>query len=243
MAGVELDGGKDGLTSRGSRGGSNGSRGNGGVGSRGDGSNQVVSGVGNRGDLGRPPGASDHAVTEVVGNVGDAVVAGLVNVGVAAGDTVAVGGSALLGGVVDVLVTVGGVAGLVLGSVLAAGHLGSNGSNSNSSRSDSNSRSSSNGNGSSSVVSCRGNAVGAVASSVATVSVAKASVANGDWVLGRGGCQGGGEQSLKLVWFAQLKKKLSDLHNKHDKCDILINILKALTKNFMMTVVRCVAKR
>ena len=210
MAGVELDGGEDGLTSRGSRGGSNGSRGNGSVGSRGDGSNEVVSGIGNGGDLGGPPGASDHAVTEVVGNIGHAVVAGLINVGVAAGDTVAVGGSALLGGVVDVLVAVGGVAGLVLGPVLAAGHLRGNGSNSNrgsnSSRSHSNGRSSSNGNGSSSVVGCRSNTVGAVASSVGTWSVAKASVADRDWVLGRGGCQGGGEQSLKLVLFAQLKK-------------------------------------
>ena len=208
MAGVELDGGEDGLTSRGSRGGSNGSRGNGSVGSRGDGSNEVVSGVGNRGDLGGPPGASDHAVTEVVGNVGHAVVAGLINVGVAAGDTVAVGSSALLGRVVDVLVAVGGVAGLVLGPVLAAGHLRSNGSNCCNGSNSGHSRSSSNGNGSSSVVSCRSNTVGAVASSVGTWSVAKASVADRDWVLGRGGCQGGGEQSLKLVLFAQLKKAL-----------------------------------
>merc|ERR1719239_576373 len=103
-------------------------------------------------------------------------MAGLINVGVAAGDTVAVGGSALLGGVVDVLVAVGGVAGLVLGPVLAAGHLRGNWSNSN-----------------------RGsNTVGAVASSVGTWSVAKASVADRDWVLGRGGCQGGGEQSKEL---------------------------------------------
>ena len=208
MAGVELDGGEDGLTSRGSRGGSNGSRGNGGVGSRGDGSNEVVSGVGNRGDLGGPPGASDHAVTEVVGNIGHAVVAGLINVGVAAGDTVAVGGSALLGGVVDVLVTVGSVARLVLGPVLAAGHLGSNGSDRCNRGNSGDSRSSSNGDGSSSVVGCRSNTVGAVASSVGTWSVAKASVADRDWVLGRGGCQGGGEQSLKLVLFAQLKKAL-----------------------------------
>merc|ERR550517_2035115 len=179
-----------------------GSRGDGSVGSRGDGSNKVVSGVGNGGDLGGPPGTSDHTVTEVVRNVGDAVVAGLINIGVAAGDTVAVGSSALLGGVVDVLVAVGGVAGLVLGPELAAGHLGGNGSNSNrgsnSSRSHSNGRSSSNGHGSSSVVSCRSDTVGAVASSVGTWSVAKASVADRDWVLGRGGCQGGGEQSKEL---------------------------------------------
>merc|ERR1719222_1731594 len=113
MAGVQLDGGEDG-------GGSN----VGGVGSRGDGTNELVSksSVGNRGNLCRPPGASDHTVAEVVGHVGDAVVAGLIHVGVAAGDTVAVGTSALLGGVVDVLVTVGSVARLVLGPVLAAGH-------------------------------------------------------------------------------------------------------------------------
>ena len=196
MAGVQLDGGEDGVTSRGGGRGSNSSGSNmGGVGSRGDGTDGVSS-VGSRGKLGRPPGTSDHTVAEVVGNVGHAVVAGLVNVGVAAGDTVAVGSSALLGSVVDVLVAVGGVAGLVLGPVLAAGHLRGNGSNSNRG---SNSRSSSNGNGSSSVVDCRSNTVGAVASSVGTWSVAKASVADRDWVLGRGGCQGGGEQSLKSV--------------------------------------------
>merc|ERR1719221_2148668 len=127
MTRVQLDGGQDGVTGGGSGGGSDGSGGDGGVGGGSDGSDEVVAGVGNGGDLGGPPGAADHTVTKVVGDVGDAVVPGLVDVGVAAGDAVAVGSAALLGGVVDVLVTVGGVAGLVLGSVLAAGHLGGDG--------------------------------------------------------------------------------------------------------------------
>ena len=190
MAGVQLDGGEDGLTSRGGgRGGNGGGSNVGGIGSRCD-------GVGNRGNLGRPPGASDHTVTEVVGDVGHAVVAGLVHVGVAAGDTVAVGGSALLGGVVDVLVTVSSVARLVLGPVLAAGHLGSNGSNSG------HSRSSSNGDGSGGLVSSSDAVVGGGSNTVGAVgslgSVTKASsVGNG--VLGGGGCQGGGEQNLRSV--------------------------------------------
>merc|ERR1712158_154970 len=180
MAGVQLDGGEDGLTSRGSSRGSNGSGSNvGGVGSRGDGTDDVVSSIGNRGNLGRPPGASDHTVAEIVSNVGHAVVAGLVNVGVAAGDAVAVGSSALLGGVVDVLVTVGSVARLVLGPVLAAGHLGSNGSNRCNRSNSSHSRSSSNSNGSGSVVGSGSNTVGAVSS---VGSVAKASSV-GNWVL------------------------------------------------------------
>merc|ERR1719210_1225661 len=125
MTRVQLDGGQDGVTGGGSGGSSDGSGGGGS-----DGSDDGVAGVGNGGDLGGPPGAADHTVTKVVGDVGDAVVPGLVDVGVAAGDAVAVGGAALLGGVVDVLVAVGGVAGLVLGSVLAAGHLGGDGGNS-----------------------------------------------------------------------------------------------------------------
>merc|ERR1712158_135935 len=170
MAGVQLDGGEDGLTSRGSGRGSNGSGSNvGGVGSRGDGTDDVVSSVGNLGNLGRPPGASDHTVAEIVSNVGHAVVAGLVNVGVAAGDAVAVGSSALLGGVVDVLVTVGSVARLVLGPVLAAGHLGSNGSNRCNRSNSSHSRSSSNSNGSSSVVGSSNTVVGCGSDTVGTV--------------------------------------------------------------------------
>ena len=224
MARVELDGGEDGLTSRGSGSGSNGSRGNSGVGSGSDGTNKVVtSSVGNRGDLGGPPGAADHTVTEVVGNVGHAVVAGLVNVGVAAGDTVAVGGSALLGRVVDVLVAVGGVAGLVLGPVLAAGHLGGNGSNGCNGSNSGHSRSSSNGNGSSSMVSSGSNGtVGTVGTGVGSWCVAKASVA--DWVLGRGGGQGGGEQDLWSVnWLGLLVKQSNSfvyticLDNKYDQ--------------------------
>merc|ERR1712158_147665 len=183
MAGVQLDGGEDGLTSRGSGRGSNGSGSNvGGIGSRGDGTDDVVSSVGN---LGRPPGASDHTVAEIVSNVGHAVVAGLVNVGVAAGDAVAVGSSALLGGVVDVLVTVGSVARLVLGPVLAAGHLGSNGSNRCNRSNSSHSRSSSNSNGSGSVVGSSHTVVGSGSNTVGAVSsegsVAKASSV-GNWV-------------------------------------------------------------
>ena len=93
VARVELDGGEDSLPSRGGRcgnGNGSGSGGDGGVGGRSDGTNEVGSGVGNRGNLGGPPGAADHTVAEVVGNVGHAVVAGLVHVGVAAGDAVAV---------------------------------------------------------------------------------------------------------------------------------------------------------
>merc|ERR1711931_396758 len=144
------------------------------------------SSVSNGSDLGGPPGAADHAVPKVVGNIGDAVVAGLVNVGVAAGDAVAVGSSALLGRVVDVLVTVGRVAGLVFGSVLAAGHLRSNGSDSRSG--------SSNGNGSSSLVGGSNSVVGSGSNTVGSVGcVAKAGTV-GKWVLGRGSGQGGGEQ-------------------------------------------------
>merc|ERR1712018_518655 len=144
------------------------------------------SSVGNGSDLGRPPGASDNAVPEVIGNIGDAVVASFVDVGVAAGDAVAVGSSALLGGVVDVLVTVGSVASLVLGSVLAAGHLGSNGSNSCNGSNGSDSRSGSS-KGSSSMVSSSNTVIGSRSNTIGAVgcvrSVAKASSV-GDWVLG-----------------------------------------------------------
>ena len=193
VARVELDGGEDGLPSRGGRcGNGNGSGGNGGVGGRSDGTNEVGSSVGNRGNLGGPPGAADHTVAEVVGNVGHAVVARLVHVGVAAGDAVAVGSAALLGGVVDVLVAVRSVAGLVLGPVLAAGHLGGNGSDCNRGNRGSHSSHSKRG---SSVVSCRGKTKGRVGS-VGSRGVAKAGVGDGDRILGGGGGQGGGEQGL-----------------------------------------------
>jgi len=203
VPGVQLDGGEDSITSRGGGCGSDSGGSNVGIGGRSDGKVMWKSSVGNGSDLGRPPGAADHAVPEVIGNIGDAVVASLVDVGVAAGDAVAVGSSALLGGVVDVLVTVGSVASLVLGSVLAAGHLGSNGSNScngsngSNSRSGSSKGSSSMVSGSNTVISSGSNTIGAVG---CVGSVAKASSV-GNWVLGCGSGHGGGEQNL---WFVNV---------------------------------------
>ena len=203
MAGVQLDGGEDGVTGGGSGGGSDGSGGDGGVGGGSDGSDDVVAGVGNGGDLGGPPGAADHTVTKVVGDVGDAVVPGLVDVGVAASDAVAVGSAALLGGVVDVLVAVGGVAGLVLGSVLAAGHLGGDGGNGSDrgDRSNRGSDSRSNSKWSSSVVGGRSDGMVSSGgnSSVSSGMVTKTGVTQR--VLGGGCGQGGGQESLQVKQF------------------------------------------
>merc|ERR1719210_372373 len=200
MTRVQLDGGQDGVTGGGGGGGSDGSRSNGGVGGGSDGSDDVVAGVGNRGDLGGPPGAGDHTVTKVVGDVGDAVVPGLVDVGVAASDAVAVGSAALLGGVVDVLVAVGGVAGLVLGSVLAAGHLGGDGGDGSDrgDRSNRGSNSRSDSKWSSSVVGGRGEGMVSSGgnSSVSSRMITKTGVTKR--VLGGGCGQGGGQESKEL---------------------------------------------
>ena len=181
VAGVQADGGEDGLPGGGGGGG-------GSVGGGGEGAD-----VG-----GLPLGPGDHAEAEVVGNVGDGVGAGLVHEGVCAGDALAEGCALLLVGGVDVLVAEGRVAGLVLRAVLAAGDGGRQGGGGHGDRGSGVGGGDRGGNGDGgggvggdrgSVVATEGRAVvGAGAGVGARVG---AGVEAGVRVLGRGGGQGG----------------------------------------------------